>query len=133
MTIKTYTNLPIREYEPIVIADKGKECRIDIDIGTSRLAYGDSIDIMTHDGSVRISGNHVHELMKSILRFSSRDMLKLWIHFALVTNKAAGRKDIDLKTDYFDVTKWQEEEEKEMRDWEEEWNSKYFTKKETVA
>lgn len=132
MTIKAWPR-GHKVTELLTIADKGKECRIDISIGTSRLAYGDSINIMTHNGSVEINGNHVHELMKSILRFSSREMLETWIRFALLTNRAAERRDIDLSTDFFDLEEWDIEYEKENREREVEWNNNYFTKRETVA
>jgi hypothetical protein len=112
----------------LTIADKGQECRIDVSVGESRLTYGDSISIMTRAGTVRINGKHVHELMKSVLRFSSREMLETWIRFALLTNKAAGRRDIDLDTDYFDFDEWQVKEEKDSREWETKWNDNYFNK-----
>ena len=83
---------------------------------------------MTHEGTVKINGNHVHELMKSVLRFSSREMLETWIRFALLTNKASGRRDIDLSTDYFDLDEWQVKTEKEDRDLETKWNDNYFNK-----
>jgi len=127
MTIKAWSRYqkPMTE---LTIADKGQECRIDILIGNSRLAYGDTIAIKTYAGTVKINGNHVHELMKSILRFSSRNMLETWIRFALLTNKAAGRRDIDLDTDYFDFDEWQVKEEKDSREWETKWNDNYFNK-----
>jgi hypothetical protein len=127
MTIKAWDKhqKPMKE---LTIADKGQECRIDILIGNSRIAYGDNISIMTHEGTIKISGNHVHELMRSILRFSSREMLETWIRFALLTNKASGRRDIDLSTDYFDLDEWQVKTEKEDRDLETKWNDNYFNK-----
>jgi len=127
MTIKAWPSYH-KATEELTIADKGQECRIDVSVGESSLAYGDSISIKTHAGTVRINGNHVHELMKSVLRFSSREMLETWIRFALLTNKAAGRKVIDLDTDYFDFDEWQVEQEKEDREWETKWNDNYFNK-----
>ena len=127
MTIKAWPRYH-RTKEELTIADKGQECRIDVSVGESRLAYGDSISIKTYEGTVRINGNHVHELMKSVLRFSSREMLETWIRFALLTNKAAGRRDINLGTDYFDFDEWQLEQEKEDREWETKWNDNYFNK-----
>lgn len=127
MTIKVWPKQH-RHTEKLTIADKGEECRIDVSVGESPLAYGDIISILTHEGTVRISGNHVHELMKSVLRFSSKDMLETWIRFALLTNKAAGRKDIDMTTDYFELHNHQVEQEKEDREREYNWNQNYFNK-----
>ena len=127
MTIKAWPR-GYKTIEDLTIADKGQECLINVSVGESRLPYGDSISIMTRAGTVKINGNHVHELMKSILRFSSRDMLETWIRFALLTNKAAGRRDIDLTTDYFDFDEYQVEQEKEDREWETKWNDNYFNK-----
>lgn len=129
MTIKI-----CREYadhtDSSTIAGRGEECRIDVNIGRYAGAYSDSIDILTHAGHVSITGNHVHELMKSVLRFSSRSMLKEWIRFALLTNKAADREDIDLTSDFFAQSKHALRCEKHQRMMEQEFNSAYFTYKE---
>ena len=127
MTIKTRSAYGHKgTYE---IAGKGQECRIDVAVGNTRSYYDDKINILTHHGDVWISGNHVHELMKSILRFSSPKMLETWIRFALLTNKADGRKDIDLASDYFDLCEWDINAEKFDRNRELEWNNKYFSVK----
>jgi len=131
MTIKVWKEGS--NHKVFTIADKGEECRIDVGVGTSRLSYGDSIAIMTHSGTVRISGNHVHELMKSILRFSSRDMLECWIHFALVTNQAAGRKEIDLNGDRLSFDKGDVDWEKENREREINFNDNYFKRNKETA
>ena len=101
-----------------------------MNIGRLAGAYSDSIDILTYHGQVSITGNHVHELMKSLLRFSSRRMLKEWIRFALLTNKAADREDIDLTSDFFAQSKHALRCEKSQRMLEQEFNSAYFTYKE---
>lgn len=114
----------------LTIAGKGKQCRIDVNIGRYAGAYSDSIDILTHEGHVSITGNHVHELMKSVLRFSSRSMLKEWIRFALLTNKAAGQDDIDLTAGFFAQSAHAIRSEATQRMLETEFNSAYFTYKE---
>ena len=131
MTIKVW-NRRSSNPSPKVIAEKGVECCIDVSIGQSRSFYGDSITIKTHEGTVKINGNHVHELMKSILRFSNKEMLECWISFALITNKAAGRKEIDLTTDLYQLDEWKVEQEKDSRDREQTWNKNYFDRKATA-
>jgi len=121
MTIKVNAD---RLDRALTIADKGIECRIDVDV-TCRTRYGDSIKIQTHDGIVQITGNHVHELMKSILRFSSKEMLETWIRFALTTNKASDDRDIDLSTDFYEIDKYDVEYEQRQRENEIEWNANY--------
>lgn len=116
--------------DSVTIAGKGIECRIDVNIGRYAGAYSDSIDILTYNGHVSITGNHVHELMKSVLRFSSRSMLKEWIRFALLTNKAAGQDDIDLTSDFFAQSDYAIAYEGRQRRNEKEFNSVYFTKME---
>lgn len=125
MTIKVWK----RDYidRALTIANKGKECRIDVAIGTNSRWYDDTIKITTHSGTVKINGNHVHEMMKSIIRFSSRDMLETWIRFALLTNQAAGRKEIDLNGDRFSFEEYHVDKEKRDREREIEWNNNYFS------
>jgi len=122
VTIKVNTD---RLDRTVTIADKGKECRIDVDV-SCRTRYGDSVAIYTHEGSITFTGNHVHELMKSILRFSSKEMLETWIRFALTTNKASDDPNIDLSTDYYDISDYSVEYEREMRENEIEWNANYY-------
>lgn len=129
MTIKVYIEYADHT-DSATIAGRGKECRIDVNIGRLAGAYSDSIDILTHNGHVSITGNHVHELMKSLLRFSSRSMLKEWIRFALLTNKAADQEDIDLTSDFFAQSKHALRCEKSQRMLEQEFNAAYFAYKE---
>jgi hypothetical protein len=128
MTIKAQSNYGNQDI--LTIADKGQECRIDVDVGRKVGSYSDTINIITYNGDISISGKHVHELMRSILRFSSPRMLQIWIRFALLTNKAAGNKDIDFTLDYFDFDDYDIEHEQDMRKIEMEWNANYFRNQE---
>lgn len=106
----------------IKVAPSGTDCCIDVDIKCNRRGYKDSIYISTSRGHVKINGNHVHELMKSVLRFADRDMLELWVQFAIVTNKAAGRKDLDTSVD---GSRWSIEYEKKDRETELKFNEHF--------
>lgn len=106
----------------IKVAPSGTDCCIDVDINCNRRGYKDSIYISTSRGHVKINGNHVHELMKSVLRFADRDMLELWVQFAIVTNKAAGRKDLDTSVD---GSRWSIEYEKKDRETELKFNEHF--------
>ena len=89
-----------------------------VQVGIDGTQYKDWISIKNYEGSIKFKGNHVHELVTAILRFSSKGMRDNYKTLLTLTDHATGSKPYQPEpfTD-FDI-EW----EKKIRKNEKEWN-----------
>jgi hypothetical protein len=93
-----------------VLEIKGRsELAINMSIsGTHR--YDDWISLEDYEGEVFIKGNHVHDLVSSILRYSSPYMRKLYKELLDITDVVTNHKDNDKYN--FDISQIEAEKRK---------------------
>jgi len=101
-----------------VLEIKGRsELAINMSIsGTHR--YNDWISLEDYEGEVFIKGNHVHDLVSSILRYSSPYMRKLYKELLDITDVATHHK----ANDKYNFDSYQIEAEKRKRKHETKYN-----------
>ena len=67
-----------------------EELVIDVSAKGSSSVYDASVIILSSGGRIELKGNHFHELVKALLRYSDRDFKQVLYNFLAITNDAAG-------------------------------------------
>lgn len=67
-----------------------EELVIEVEAKANQSKYSPSVTIRSSGGIIEIKGNHFHELVKALLRYSDRDFKQVLSDFIAVTNDAAG-------------------------------------------
>ena len=102
-----------------VLEIKGRQ-EISVQIGISGIKYADWISINDYEGSIELKGNHVHELVTAILRFSSKRMRDTYRQLLDITDIVTKSSPYQQESfDSFQIT-----QEKCRRKSEKEWNKK---------
>jgi len=91
-----------------------------VQVGIDGIQYKDWISIRDYEGSIKLKGNHVHELVTAILRFSSKRMRDNYRQLLDMTDVVTG--SAPYKQESFDG--FQIEQERLRRKSEKEWNEK---------
>lgn len=114
----TYGNTPLVPRGQVLEIDGHSELAISMSIHGDK--YADWIDIEDYQGEISIKGRHVHEIISSILRFSSPIMRKHYRNLLDITEVATG----DNKRDESSFSDADISFEKRRREREEKWNKK---------
>ena len=99
------------------VLEMGGRSELIVQVGIDGTQYKDWISIKNYEGSIEFTGNHVHELVTAILRFSSKGMRDKYKTLLTLTDHATGSKPYQPEpfTD-FDI-KWEKERRKNEKEW----------------
>ena len=67
-----------------------EELVIEVNASASASVYDAYVTILSSGGKIEIKGQHFHELLKALMRYSDRSFKQLMHDFLIITNDAAG-------------------------------------------